>query len=83
MGEVSQAAESLGGAIQMGGEVPGLVSAAQQAFASGYSVVLIVSAGLIVVLALIVWKSTNVLTAAGGPTASVTNAAKTEGHGAT
>lgn len=52
----SDAAQSLGAAIQVGADVPGLVPSAQDAFAAGYSVVLIVAAGLLVGLAgVIAW----------------------------
>lgn len=55
-GESSEAVESLGGAVQLGGEIPGLVSAAQQAFVRGYSVVLVIAAGLTALLAMLIWK---------------------------
>lgn len=52
----SEATQSLGGAIQTAGtQDPSLVEAAQVSFASGYTVVLIISAALVVALAMAMW----------------------------
>lgn len=56
VGEQSEAAESLGGAFQVAGAGDaGLIEAAQSSFASGFTVVLVVSAALVGALALVMW----------------------------
>lgn len=56
VGESSPAVQSLGGAVQVGDSVPGLVGSAQAAFSAGYSVVLYIAAAMIVLLAVVIWR---------------------------
>ena len=81
--ESSDAAASLGGAVQVGEQVPGLLSAAEQAFASGYAVVLLIAAGLTVAMAAMVWRFADVAPATAHPAGEASTAAKTEGSGTT
>lgn len=55
VGDTSEAVQSLGGALQVGANNQALIEAAQMSFASGYSVVLGVSAALVAALAAVMW----------------------------